>query len=180
MKGIVFTEFLEMVDTVFSPDMTEEIIIASEVPSKGAYTATGTYDYQELIDLVVELSRRTEMPVPKLVNAFGHHLFKTFSASFPVKVDAKQELFEFLKSVENYIHVEVRKLHPDASLPTITCRDETDDAIRLDYSSKCPFADLAEGLIEESSEFYKTPIEIERESVSAAGDTATFLIRKTA
>lgn len=26
--------------------------------------------------------------------------------------------FQFLKNIENYIHVEVRKLYPDAELPT--------------------------------------------------------------
>ncbi len=43
MKGIVFTEFLDMVDSVYSPEVVEDIIEASELASAGPYTAVGTY-----------------------------------------------------------------------------------------------------------------------------------------
>lgn len=178
MKGIVFTEFLELVDEVFSPDQTERMIMACELPSGGIYTATGTYDHQELIDMVVFLSRESNTPVARLVNAFGHHLFRVFVKSFPVKVEAKQELFEFLESVESYIHVEVRKLYPDAALPTITCQREGDDQMALNYRSKCPFADLAEGLIEESAIHFDTNIEIGRVDLKDDSSEATFTIKK--
>ncbi len=178
MKGVVFTEFLELVDQVFSPDMTEEIIIACDLESGGAYTATGTYDYKELIALVVELSKRSEIPVPVLVKTFGKHLFKALVKSFPVMVKPRQDLFEFLDSVENFIHVEVKKLYPDAQLPSIACEQPIDDQLVLHYQSRCPFADLAEGLIEESSNFFATPILIERVDAKGEAGKATFTIKK--
>jgi len=59
MKGIVFTEFLEMVEAKFSPEMTDRIITESKVPSGGAYSAVGTYDHEEIVALVQALSRAT-------------------------------------------------------------------------------------------------------------------------
>jgi len=44
MKGIIFTEFLEMVEDRFSPEIADRIIEAADLPSGGAYTAIGTYD----------------------------------------------------------------------------------------------------------------------------------------
>jgi len=41
MKGIVFTEFLEMVENKFSPELADRIIEGAEVPSGGVYTAVG-------------------------------------------------------------------------------------------------------------------------------------------
>ena len=35
MKGVVFTEFVEMVEEKFSPEMAELIIESSNLPSQG-------------------------------------------------------------------------------------------------------------------------------------------------
>ncbi len=45
MKGVVFTEFIEMVEDQFSADMVDDIIDDAQPPSGGAYTAVGTYDH---------------------------------------------------------------------------------------------------------------------------------------
>ena len=49
MKGVVFTEFLDMVADRFSPDMVEDIIDDAQLPSGGAYTAVGTYPHEEMV-----------------------------------------------------------------------------------------------------------------------------------
>jgi Haem-NO-binding len=57
MKGVVFTEFIEMVEDRFSPEMADRIIERAKLPSGGAYTTVGTYDHGEMIQLVL-LSQR--------------------------------------------------------------------------------------------------------------------------
>jgi len=42
MKGVVFTEFFEFVEGRFSPEIAEQIIESSALPSKGIYTSVGT------------------------------------------------------------------------------------------------------------------------------------------
>ena len=59
MKGIVFTEFLELVEEKFGIEMVDEIITASNLESGGAYTAVGTYKFVEMINLLTALSART-------------------------------------------------------------------------------------------------------------------------
>lgn len=43
MKGVVFTEFYDFVETRHSPLMLQEIINQANLGSDGSYTATGTY-----------------------------------------------------------------------------------------------------------------------------------------
>ena len=44
MKGMVFTELLDMVEDKFGIDMVDSIIEDADLPvSKGVYTAVGTY-----------------------------------------------------------------------------------------------------------------------------------------
>ena len=75
MKGVVFTEFFGMVGDVFSDDMVDDLIDATDPASGGAYTAVGTYDHGEIVAMVVELSARTGTPVPDLLQAFKREAF---------------------------------------------------------------------------------------------------------
>src|SRR5690349_11576903 len=112
MKGMVFTEFLEMVEIKFSPEMVDRIIESADLRSDGAYTAVGTYDYGELIQLVTGLSQETGIPLPDLVRSFGVHLFRRFHELFPKYFEGIGSAFDFLSQVQDYIHIEVRKLYP--------------------------------------------------------------------
>ena len=83
MKGVIFTEFLELIDEKFSPDLAEEVIIESELESGGAYTAVGTYHHCEMIKMVGVLSEKTEIPATDLQKAFGEYLFGRFTKLYP-------------------------------------------------------------------------------------------------
>ena len=69
MKGIVFSEFIEMVEEKFSPEVMDEVIEAAsaKLDSAGSYTSVGVYDHLELVELVTELSRTTGITVGDLV-----------------------------------------------------------------------------------------------------------------
>ena len=57
MKGIVFCEFVEMMEQEFSGEMADEIISGAQLESGGAYTTVGTYDHHEMLTLVTRLKR---------------------------------------------------------------------------------------------------------------------------
>ena len=78
MKGIVFTEFLEMVESHHSADMVDDIIDAARLVSGGIYTAVATYPHQELVDLILALCERTNKSVQDELRDFGRYLFGRF------------------------------------------------------------------------------------------------------
>ena len=167
MKGIVFTEFLEMVEDKFSPNMADKIIDASKnLSTDGAYTAVGTYHHSELIELVSHLSEETEIDLGLLVKTFGIYLFGRFVALYPSFFEENSSTFGFLQLIENHVHVEVRKLYPDAELPTFDTNLLNDNHLEMIYQSKRPFAPLAEGLMLGCMEYYGETIEIQKEDLS--------------
>jgi hypothetical protein len=160
MKGIVFTEFIEMVETEFSPEIADEIIDAADLSTGGAYTSVGTYDHNELVRMVVALSQETNVEIPELIKAFGCYLFGRFLTLYPDFFDHVGNSFDFLDRIDNYVHVEVKKLYPDAELPSFeTSRTDSSTLIMHDKSSR-PFAHLAEGLISGAIEHFNENIDV--------------------
>lgn len=164
MKGLVFAEFLEMVEAGHGVDMVDDLVEETDPPSGGAYTATGTYDHAELVAMVVALSRRTGTPVPDLVRAFGEHLFARFVALYPRFFDGIDDAYCFLESIHDVIHVEVLKLYPDATLPDFACVRHGPGRFEMIYRSSRHLEDLAHGLIAgclthfgESADISRTP-----------------------
>jgi hypothetical protein len=147
MKGVVFTEFLDFVAARYGEDMVEDIIEASALPTGRAYTAVGTYSHEELATLCSALAAATGENESELVRDFGTHLSGTFSHSYPDFFSRSASFFDFLESIEAHIHVEVRKLYPDAELPSFKVAARTATRLVMDYRSPRRMGDLAEGLI---------------------------------
>ncbi|MRV73118.1 hypothetical protein GJ700_15520 [Duganella sp. FT92W] len=170
MKGVVFTEFMELVESRMGLDMLDRIITEADLPNDGAYTSVGTYDHAELVRLVMALSNATGMPIPALIHLFGHHLFQRFSESYPVLFQDANCVFDFLSRIDDVIHVEVRKLYPDAELPTLPCTRPAPDQLELLYSSPRGFADLAAGLIDGCIAHFQEPIKVTRTDLEKEGN----------
>lgn len=161
MKGVIFTEFLELVETGFSLNVADKVITKA-CPFHSAFTSVGKYDYRDLIAMVEQLSHETSLPASALVNAFGKHLFQYFLASNPEAFLDVQSTSQLLQKVERVIHGEVLKIHPDAELPSFRFPSSSDGHFAIEYVSSRPFATLACGLIEASIEYFKESYSIER------------------
>ena len=75
MKGMIFTSFLYLVEERYGIEMVEEVIAEAAPVSGGIYTTMGVYDHNELIDMIVVLSKKTDVSVPKVTKTFGMYLF---------------------------------------------------------------------------------------------------------
>ena len=171
MKGIVFTQLIEMVEKDLGLDIADRMITQAHTANNGAYTSVGTYDHRELIQLVISLAQETGIPVPELVRVFGKHLFKSFVRLYPQFFLRVNSAVDFLPSIETYIHVEVRKLYPDAELPSFHS-ERRPEGLMLTYQSKRPFADLAEGLILAAIDHFGDKISLQRIDLGTCDGTA--------
>lgn len=181
MKGMVFTEFLEMVEDVFGWEMAEDIVDDSDLPSGGVYTAVGTYPHSEMVSMVVTLSEKSGIAIPDLLKTFGKHLFGRFASLYGSFFEEVTSTFTFLESIDQYIHVEVRKLYPDADLPEFKYEKPSEDELVMIYSSERPFADFAEGLIMGCIAHFGEEIAVSRENLNGGtGNAARFsLVKQT-
>lgn len=170
MKGVVFTEFMEMVEARFSADMVDDIIDDARLPHGGAYTAVGTYDHREIVELVAALSKRSGLGVGDLLKVFGEHLFGRFVVGYPHFVDGATDAFAFLAGIEDVIHAEVRKLYPDAELPHFDVEHHDDHRLVLLYDSHRHMEDLAEGLIRGCLRHFGVTAQLSRETVGRGAE----------
>lgn len=179
MKGMIFTEFLEMVESRFGADTVDAMIDGSGVARAGVYAATGTYPHEELVAMVGALSERTGIAVPDLLRTYGRHLFKRLVSAFPQYVGHATTAFDLLASIEGYIHVEVRKIYPEAELPTFTHSLSSDGrTMVLEYRSPRRLDALAHGLLEGVLEHFNEAASLERTPLPD-GRGSRFVIRKS-
>lgn len=179
MKGVIFTELINLVEDQFGYEVVDKMITDAELKNDGAFTAIGTYDHNDLLKMVVSLSSQLDVEVPVLVKTFGKHLFKTFSKQHSEKIAGMDSAFDLIKKVEGFIHVEVRKIYPDAQLPTFEYENINEDHLIVKYRSQRPFADVCEGLIEQCIEHFSEKIAINRNDIEPDGTATDFtLIRE--
>jgi hypothetical protein len=165
MKGVVFIEFLEIVEARFSADMVDDIIDEAALTSGGAYTTVGTYPHEEMVALTMALSGRIGLGVKQLLLTFGEHLFGRFALGYPRFFVGYTDAFEFLAGVEDVIHAEVLKLYPDAELPRFDIEHHDAERLVLLYESRRHFEDLAEGLMRGCIAHFGGGISLQREQV---------------
>ena len=168
MKGMVFTEFLELVERTRSPELVDTLIDECNLPSGGAYTAVGNYDHREMVTLIVALSRHTGQSVTEVLHWFGQNLFVSLSTGFPEFFRDKTHPFEVLVGIESVIHTEVRKLYPDAELPSFETHQPDDRTLVLDYHSPRCMDDLAHGLIDGCLDRFDLQVTLTRQPLGAS------------
>ncbi len=169
MKGLVFCEFVEFMEEEYGPAVADRVITSANLPSGGAYTAVGTYDHGEMVAMLTSLAQCTERTPHQLLRSFGRRLFGRLARAYPELLGTARSTIDFLQQVDGHIHVEVRKLYPDAELPSFASRAERPGRLVLDYSSSRGLADLAVGMIEGCAAHFGERIELREEDRSNGG-----------
>ena len=178
MKGVMFTEFLDMVAQRYSEDMVDDIIEDSDLPSGGAYTSVGTYEGQELWMLVGALSKRTGALVPDILRAAGHHLFRYFFAEYSRGAHAGTGSFAFLSELEALVQEDVHKLEPGVEVPEMQTIRLGPDQLQIVFRSPNGLSYLLEGIMRASFDHFDEQVDM-NVNVVDDGHTAYFnLVRK--
>ncbi len=176
MKGIVFTEFLELVETKFGLETVNEIIENSDLKSNGVYTAIGTYDFAEMLSLITNLSEKTKVSVSDLLYTYGLHFFHVLKDNYPAIVKKYDSAIDLLSSIDSHIHVQVRKIYPDAELPKFDVVERTDNSITLIYTSSRSMYAFAIGLIEKTFHHFNSNAKISHTLINEDGSKVKFVI----
>lgn len=169
MTGIVFREFIGMVDNTFGEEIASTLLTTINPGSDKSYT--GAYNHQELIAMATALSEHTGIKTTELVHNFGKHLALVFLKKCPTFFCECKSTFEYLKKINDYLHVEIKKIYSDVKLPSCDYRDLSENELELTYESMCNFADLAHGFIEGCMEYFHESYQILREDIEFSGST---------
>lgn len=177
MKGIIFSEFIELVEEKFGLEVLDRILNNPNLSNGGAYTAVGTYPHQEMFALIGSLSKNTGVSATDLLHAFGEHLFQTFLKNYSVFFTDVKHPFDLLEQIDSHIHIEVKKLYPDAELPSFETK-KIENGMKMTYRSERKLSDLAVGLITAAANHYNTPLEIETKYLVEDGSVVEIFIKE--
>ncbi|MGB2683573.1 MAG: heme NO-binding domain-containing protein [Olleya sp.] len=178
MKGIVFTEFLELVEDKFGLEMVDNIITSSTLESDGVYTAVGTYSFSEMLQLLTHLSENTGISIDNLLLVYAEHFFSVIENSYPGLLATYKDPIEMISSIENHIHVEVRKIYPDSELPTFEVVEKTENSLVMIYTSSRAMHHFGLGLMNKTFAHFNATETIDLQKIKEDGTEVRFVINK--
>ena len=155
MLGPIFQNFEAFVTDSLGEDAWEEVILRSELSEPdAAYSSLGMYpdsDLSALLNASVEISG---LEASVLLERFGIFLLMRFSERFPAFFESSDGVISFLTSVDRHIHVQVRKLYPEAVTPSVLVQHPPDGPVIIAYSSERKLCALARGMIKGAIDYY--------------------------
>ncbi len=174
MKGIIFTEFMELVESKFGLEVLDQVLELSD--DEGVYTSVGSYDHRDLVKLIVNLSKVSDIPPEQLQEVFGESIFLNLLRSIPSHASLQQcdNTFQFVRHVESFIHVEVKKLYPDANPPKFDFISETQSELVFDYHSARCMAHVCLGLLKGCAAHFGQVIHITNQNQTEDGSQVRF------
>lgn len=178
MKGIVFTEFLQLVEDKFGLETVDEIIQNANLATDGAYTSVGNYEFSEMLSLMNNLSERTNLSRDDLFRLYSEHFFNVLLESYPFLINKFTDPLELLSSIEGHIHVEVVKIYPDADLPTFEVIEKTETSLTMIYKSSKAMYSFGLGLMHKTFEHFNASASIEMQKLKDDGTIVKFIITK--
>jgi len=177
MKGTIFVELVNMAEGAFGEEVVDEVLDKAGLDNGGAFTAVGNYPCSELVKIVTAFSEHSGISGEDLQRMFGHWMMNHFVENYPDFFKGKNDSFSLLEAVDGEIHVEVKKLYPEAELPVFETERVTDDELKLTYSSPRPLVEFCHGMIEACLERYDQTASIGRCPVAHAPNSTTFDIQ---
>ncbi|WP_299005292.1 heme NO-binding domain-containing protein [uncultured Shewanella sp.] len=176
MKGLIFTEFFEVVEEAFGVDICEEML--EQADDDGIYTSVGSYDHKKLVKMIVILSKLTKVPIETLQEVFGEKAFSALKESLPIDTDNITNTLDFIQHVESFIHVEVKKLYPDSTLPTFEFVSVTPEQLIMDYLSPRCMGHVCLGLMKGCAAHFNEDVNIDMVPVDDIGSHVRFTITR--
>jgi len=128
------------------------------------------------MSIVASACELTGAGADELLRVVGRAILPDLASHVDDVVDRDGTAFEFLATIDDVIHVEVRKLYPDAATPTVRTRPIDDRSIEVTYGSSRKMSALAEGLILGAGDLFGEPLAVTRLAEPNSAGEAVFLV----
>lgn len=155
MKGFIFTNFIDFIETSQGLEMVDEMITSCDLPSQGIYSSFNNYDFDKLVCLLTYVSKKTAVDPEILLEQFGVFVFPYLIGKHSYIIEHFDNAIDLIAGIENHIHIEVKKLYNDADLPTFRVVEKTTKKLTMVYNSSKGLTYFAIGLIKETLNHFK-------------------------
>lgn len=154
MQGIIFNAMEEFVLEISDMAMWNDVLNSCDLKTNGVYTAGISYNDSEIISLATVLCEKLQVPVEEGMKLFGQFLFGFLVQRGPVELAEYKNTQALLIELEDVVHRDVQRIHPDAYTPFFKYIPKSEDEGELIYSSKRKLCVIAEGLLAGAAKHY--------------------------
>ena len=173
MKGIIFNLLEERVEDEGGPAAWDGLLDSAEVD--GGYSAIGDYPTTELSALVGARARTLGLSDLEALRDFGHGALLSLAVKFPGFFTPHDTTRDFLLTLNDVIHPQVRKLHATARPPEFDFTVIGDDQLRMVYRSERRLCGMAEGMIAGAADHFGEVVDIVQDQCVLSGDDTCVL-----
>jgi hypothetical protein len=188
MKGIIFTEFLDLIEERFGLEMVDKIICQSRLESQGIYTSIGTYNFYEMLQLLHHLSKNKSISIIDLLRAYAGHIFSAMDTIHPEMLTGYKDPIEMIASMNQHIEniftikdtppKELIKAESFSALPQFIVKEKTKNSLIINYNSKRGMQHFWLGLMHEMFKHFNETATIVLEKIKKDGTEIKFTITK--
>lgn len=176
MIGYIFNTLESVVKDELGEQVWDELL--EQAGSKGVYHSLGNYDDEEVIKLVVAAAEKLGKSPAEILRWFGEHAVDRFYEKWPEMFTRFEHMFEFVLSLNDIIHPQVKQLYPGAHVPYFKTISQTDNELTVEYTSSRKMCHLAEGLILGSAKQFKCAVEVTQPRCVHDNDESCHLLIK--
>ncbi len=160
MKGIIFVLLEDFLVERLGAKDYEAMIAACGLKTRDPFQVHQTYPDDDLFKILLNAADRLSLGLSDVLRHFGEFCFPCLVRRYPVFVQPYDHPKPFIQSVQRIIHVEVRKLYPDAETPIFRYQDPAPDRLIIEYESKRRLCHFMEGIIKGVETHFRCPIRV--------------------
>ena len=168
MKGIIFNVFEQLVARDRGEEAWDRLLDDSGL--EGAHTSLGSYADGDFVKLIQSASAAWDLPADEVVRWLGREALPVFAERYPEFFEPHETTLEFLLTLNEIIHPEVRKLYPGAEVPVFDHSVLDHRFLTMGYRSDRKLCMFGEGLIEGAAAHFGEQVSIEQPSCMNRGD----------
>ena len=179
MKGIFFTELLEMAEREYGSHTVEKVISSLDAGYHGVFNPHTDYSYKHFFDLIGLISLEVKLSPSDIAKNFGEYLFSRLVILFRPQFAGNSDIFQFLEQIDYFIHVKMQEKFPHDGIKGFKTERLDENTFIVSYRSKRELIDLAIGLFMGCQKFFSEDIILNTEiKFEQEKEFVCFTIRK--
>jgi hypothetical protein len=152
VKGIIFNMVEEAICADAGEQEWDALLTAAHL--EGGYSSLGSYPDAELLTLIgLRAENRGETPT-EATRSLGHAALLGLAGRYPHFFSPHTRTRDFLLTLNDVIHPEVRKVHAEADPPVFEFDTSDPERLVIGYRSQRRLCALAEGMIAGAATHY--------------------------
>ena len=164
MKGVIFVEFLEMVESYYGNEVVDRIVAVTNAKPDRVYCVHDSYSPDEIICLIEAVSSEVDILASDLMKLFGEHLFRRFVILYSSSFALRSDVFDVLENLEHDLQSKSPSLDPEWELPDFKTHRVSSEILQVSLHSRIKTPEVALGLLRGCQKYFHEELEVEIKS----------------